>query len=136
MSAEFVDTNILIYAHDASAGRKHEISLDLITRLTAEGSGVVSTQVLAEFFSVATRKLRLTCREAREIILDFGSWQMHRPTHASLLEAADLQQRHQISWWDALIVNSAIELGCSTVWTEDLNDGQRFLTVTARNPFV
>jgi predicted nucleic acid-binding protein len=92
--------------------------------------------VLAEFFSAATRKLGFSSDEAEEVVADFGAWTIHRPTHASLLAAVNIQRRFQINWWDALIVNSAVELGCSVLWTEDLNDGQQFSSVTARNPFA
>jgi predicted nucleic acid-binding protein len=136
MSAEFVDTDILVYAHDASAGEKYEIARRLIARLTNDGIGATSTQVLAEFYSVAIRKLRFSGEEAEEIVFDFGSWPLHRPTHASLLQSIAIQRKFRINWWDALIVNSALELGCSTLWTEDLKSGQRFSTLTARNPFA
>ena len=136
MSAEFVDTNVLVYAHDSGAGRKHDVATDLVARLNLESAGALSTQVLAELYSVATRKLRFPSEEAQEIIFDFGGWLLHRPTHASLLHAAAIQRRFQINWWDALIVNSALELGCSTLWTEDLKHGQIFTTLTARNPFA
>jgi predicted nucleic acid-binding protein len=136
MSAEFVDTNILVYAHDSSAGQRHEVSSALLERLIRSRAGAISTQVLTEFYSVATRKLRFSSKEVEEIVFDFGSWLLHCPTHASILQAVSIQRRFQINWWDALIVNSAVELDCSTLWTEDLHDGQQFSTVTARNPFA
>jgi predicted nucleic acid-binding protein len=135
MNVEFVDTNVLIYAHDRGAGQKHEKSVQLLSRLLDEDAGALSIQVLTEFYAAATRKLNMTSQAAEEILVDLGSWILHRPDHRDLLQAAGLQRRYKISWWDALIVNSAIELGCNPLWTEDLADGQRYGSVTARNPF-
>jgi predicted nucleic acid-binding protein len=73
--------------------------------------------------------------EAEEAITDLSSWSIHRPGHADILKAIRLLRRYKTSWWDALVINSAIELGCSVLWSEDLNDGQRFGTLTVRSPF-
>ncbi|MGA3041165.1 MAG: PIN domain-containing protein [Bryobacteraceae bacterium] len=135
MSVEFVDTNILVYAHDGAAGAKHDRSVELLRRLLEEGSGALSIQVLAEFYVTATKKLGMSSQEAEEVLLDLGGWIIHRPTHADLLRAVRLHRRHGVSWWDALILNSAAELGCRVLWTEDISDGQRYGSVTARNPF-
>ena len=135
MSAEFIDTDVLIYAHDGGAGKKHERSVRLLTRLYDEGSGVLSVQVLAEFYAAGTRKLAMCSEEAEAAIEDLGSWSIHRPGHADLLRAARLHRRYQLSWWDAMIVNSAIESGCSILWSEDLADGQRYDSVTVHDPF-
>lgn len=136
MSAEFVDTNILIYAHDGGAGMKHAKSVDLLARLFEQGAGALSVQVLAEFYSAVTRKLGMSSVEAEEIIADLGSWSIHCPGHTDLLRAAQLHRRHRVAWWDALVINSALELGCLVLWSEDLSDGQRYGSVTVRNPFV
>jgi predicted nucleic acid-binding protein len=135
MSVEFVDTNVLIYAHDGGAGARHDQAVELLARLLEDGSGALSLQVLAEFYSAATRKLGMKSEEAEHVLRDLGGWTVHSPAHADLLKASALHRRHKLAWWDALIVNSAIELGCSVVWSEDLGDGRRFGTVTVRNPF-
>ena len=135
MSAEFVDTNVLIYAHDGGAGKKHNAAVDLLARLFESSTGAVSIQVLAEFYSAATRKLAMSSKAAEDAIRDLGSWIIHRPGHADLLRASRLHRRYKIGWWDALIVNSAAELGCSVLWSEDLTDGQRYSGITIRNPF-
>jgi len=135
MSVEFVDTNVLIYAHDGGAGAKHARSVELLERLVSEGSGGLSIQVLQEFYFAATRKLGMTSDGAEEVLADLAGWVIHRPGHSDLLRAAHLHRRFQISWWDALILNSAAELGCGVIWTEDLSDGRRYGTVAVRNPF-
>ena len=136
MSVEFVDTNILVYAHDGGAGAKHARSVELLTNLFENQAGALSTQVLSEFYAAATKKLRMTSQQAEEVIADLAGWTLHRPSHADLIRAAQLHRRHKISWWDALIVTSAIQLECDLLWSEDLSDGRRYETVTIRNPFV
>ena len=136
MSVEFVDTNVLVYAHDAKAGQKRVNSIELVRRLAKDNSGALSIQVLSEFYAASTRKLAMTSAEAEEIVLDFGAWTIHSPAHADLVRAAGLQRRYKISWWDALIVNSAMVLGCSVLWTEDLSHGQLYGSVMVRNPFL
>jgi predicted nucleic acid-binding protein len=135
MSVEFVDTNVLIYAHDGGAGAKHSRAVELLERLLEDGSGALSIQVLCEFYAAATKKLSMKSEEAEAVISDLTGFALHRPTHADLLKASRLHRRYQIGWWDALIVQSATDLGCSWLWTEDLRDSQRYGTVTARNPF-
>ncbi len=133
---EFVDTNVLVYAHDGSNRRKNLAAVDLVRRLAGTRSGALSTQILAEFYSVGLRKLGLSSLEAEAILGDFCDWVVHRPSHTDLLRACELHRRFQVAWWDALVINSAIQLGCETLWTEDLNHGQQFGPVTARNPFA
>src|SRR5260370_15716412 len=135
MSVEFIDTNVLVYAHDGGAGRRHDRSVDLLRRLFEEANGSISVQVLSEFYSVATKRLSMKSEEAEEIISDLSGWIIHRPGHADVLRAIRLLRRYKISWWDAMVINSAVELGCSILWSEDLTDGQRYGTVTVRSPF-
>lgn len=132
---EFVDTNILIYAQDGGAGVKHKKAVELLTRLVQSDAGAVSTQVLAEFYSAATKKMGMSSQEAEAVIADMSPWTIHRPAHPDLIQAARLQRRYKISWWDALILQSAVAMYCGILWTEDLAQGQRYGTVTARNPF-
>ena len=135
MSVEFIDTNVLVYAHDGGAGRKHDRSVDLLKRLFEDSNGALSVQVLSEFYSAATKKLSMKSEEVEEAIGDLSSWSIHRPGHADILRAIRLLRRYKIPWWDALVINSAIELGCSVLWSEDLNDGQRYGTVMVQSPF-
>ena len=136
MSVEFIDTNILVYAHDGGAGRKHEKSVALLTNLVEADSCGASIQVLAEFYSAATRKLGMTSQQAEDVLADLGSWTLHRPAHTDLLNAARLQRRYKIAWWDALIVQSALALGCAILWSEDLARGQRYGSLKVQNPFL
>jgi predicted nucleic acid-binding protein len=135
MSVEFIDTNVLVYAHDGGAGTKHDKSVELLTRLFEDGSGVLSIQVLAEFYVVARKKLAMKSEEVEAAISDLGGWIIHRPAHADVLKASRLHRRYNVAWWDAMVLNSAIEAGCTVLWSEDLNDGQKYATVTVRNPF-
>ena len=136
MSVEFVDTNVPVYAHDGGAGDKYVKSCKLLSRSIEEQSGAISIQVLTEFYHAAIRKLGMKSQEAEEIIADLGSWTTHRPEHADVIRASRLHRCYKLAWWDALILNSAIELGCRIVWTEDLTDGQRYGPTTVRNPFL
>ncbi len=135
MSVEFIDTNVLIYAHDRGAGRRHHRAVELLTRLLEESSGALSIQVLSEFYAAATRKLAMPSQVAEEVIHDLRGWSIHRPGLADILKASSLHRRYKMPWWDALLVNSAIELGCPLLWTEDFSNGQRFGSVTVQNPF-
>ena len=136
--SQFVDTNILIYAHDHSAGAKHSRASDLIRTLWQSGEGCLSIQVLQEFYVNITQKVAkpLKADVAVQIITDLSVWQVHRPGVEDVLDAIRLQDRYQTSFWDAMIVASAIQLGCQTVWSEDLNAGQFYAGVNVVNPFA
>jgi predicted nucleic acid-binding protein len=136
MNIEFVDTNILVYAHEGGAGEKHRRATALVQHLIEGGAAALSVQVLTEFYAVATRKLSMSSAEAEEIIADLAAVMIHRLHLQHVLGAIQLQRRHGISWRDALILQSAIELGCRILWTEDLAHGQRFGPVTVKNPFL
>jgi predicted nucleic acid-binding protein len=138
MSGEFVDTNVLLYAHDQTAGAKREAAIALLTRLIDEGVGLLSTQVLMEFFVSATRKLprRMDADTAVEIIEDFGTWPVFTPGVADILAGAKLTERYGIHFWDAMIIQGAVSLGADVIWSEDLNAGQQYEGVPVRNPFA
>ena len=134
---QFVDTNVLIYAHDRSAGEKHLRARELVTGLWESGEGCLSIQVLQEFYVNVTRKVAkpLTPEAAAQIIADLSVWQMHRPGVEDVLDAIRLQSRYQISFWDAMIIASALQSGCQTIWSEDLNPGQTYDQVKVLSPF-
>ena len=93
MNVEFIDTNILIYAHNAKSGAKHNRSVELISQLTNDDHGALSLQVLYEFYATATRKLGMVSEQAEAVILDFGIWRVHRPAHPDLVRAVRLHRR-------------------------------------------
>jgi predicted nucleic acid-binding protein len=133
----FVDTNVLVYAEDRDAKAKHEIARDLIVQLWDDRDGVLSVQVLQELYVNVTRKLKkpLSTPKALEIIGEYLTWTVIDNTGRLLTEAIALQQRAQLSFWDSLIVQAAIEAGCDKLYSEDLSPGQRFGPVTVVNPF-
>ena len=136
MSVEFLDTNILVYAHDRAAGTKRDVALRLLTRLVNEDLAAISTQVMSEFYSVATRKLRINVTEVEAILMDMSAWHVHSPAAIDAIEAARMCRSKKVSWWDALIVTSAASLGCSTLWSEDMRHSSLINGVRVRNPFV
>jgi predicted nucleic acid-binding protein len=132
----FVDTNILMYAHDASAGAKHERAQALVEQLWRNRTGVVSTQVLQEL-SVNMRQKTgrpLDAKVTREIIADYLTWQVVVNGGEAILEALDLEARFQISFWDALVVHAAQMSGAEVLYSEDLSDGQVYGSVRVVNP--
>jgi predicted nucleic acid-binding protein len=133
----FVDTNVLIYAEDRDAKEKHLVARDLILELWDNREGVLSVQVLQEFYINVTRKLKkpLTAGKAREIVEEYLTWTVIDNTGRMLLDAMELQRKAQLSFWDSLVVQAAIDAGCDKLYTEDLNAGQRVGSVTIVNPF-
>ena len=138
LTVEFVDTNVLLYAYDASAGERHEAASALVDRLWRDRRGALSVQVLQEFYVNATRKVATTIdpEVAVDRLKSLTRWRVHSPLPDDVIAAATLSSRHQLSFWDAMIVRSAAELHCTTLWTEDLNDGQLIEGVRLANPFT
>jgi predicted nucleic acid-binding protein len=132
----FVDTNILMYAHDTSAGEKHERARALVEQLWRDRAGVVSTQVLQELSVNLRKKVRvpLDGKATRDIVADYLTWQVVVNGGESILEAIDLESRYQISFWDALIIHAAHTSGAEIVYSEDLSDGQTYGDVRVVNP--
>jgi predicted nucleic acid-binding protein len=135
---QFVDTNVFVYAHDVTAGDKHIRARALLEGLWVTREGCLSVQVLQEFFVTTTRKIPkpLDAAAAARIIDDLAHWHVHAPSAADVLAAIDLHQRTGASFWDAMILRSAKELGCETLHSEDLNPGQAYEGVQVRNPFL
>jgi predicted nucleic acid-binding protein len=134
---QFLDTNVLVYAHDKSAGEKHEQAKTLIQELWNSGTGCLSIQVLQEFHVTITQKVAqpLSVESAARIIEDLAFWKVYAPQAKDVLRAIDLQQRYKLSFWDAMIVWSATQLACSIIWSEDLNPGQVYEGAQLLNPF-
>lgn len=140
MSVErtFVDTNILLYAYDVEAGAAHVAAAAALRELWESRAGVLSTQVLNEFIVNARRKWRPTPPGSRveEIVSRYRVWPVHRPDVDDLIAASRLQTRVQLSYWDALIVQSAIALRATRIYSQDLNAGQIIEGVRVVNPLV
>ena len=134
----FVDTNILLYAHDRTAGVKHDRARQLLERLWNSGEGVLSTQVLQELCINLRRKIAhpLPVEEIRQIVQDYLSWEIVVNTPASTLHALEIEARYQISFWDALILHAAESVGATVVYSEDLQGGQKYGPVQVVNPLI
>ena len=134
----FLDTNIWVYSQDIHDETKHQTVEKLLTQLWTSGLGVLSTQVLQEFYSVATRKLRppLTPAQARQMVHDYSEWCRVDTDLLLIISASRLSELHSINFWDALIVEAALRVGATELASEDLHHGHRFGEVTVRNPFL
>jgi predicted nucleic acid-binding protein len=133
----FVDTNILLYAHDTSTGEKHERAKALVEALWEARAGVVSTQVLQELVVNLRKRAKnpMDVRATRDIVSDYLAWQVVVNGGDSILEALDIEARYQVSFWDALVIQAAHAGGAEILYSEDLSDGQRYGTVRVKNPF-
>lgn len=140
MAAEgtFVDTNVLVYAYDVDAGEKHDVANARLHELWENESGSLSSQVLQEFYVTVTRKLTKPLRRhaARDVISTYAAWPVHRPDIDDIVSASEVEERHRLSFWDALIVVSARRSGARELLTEDLQGGQRLDGVLVVNPFT
>jgi predicted nucleic acid-binding protein len=134
----FVDTNILVYAHDRSAGVKHQRAQALVERLWDSGEGALSTQVLQELCINLRRKAGnpLSVDEVRLLIRDYVTWEVVTNSPAAILKALEIEVRYKISFWDALIVQAAEETGASILYSEDLAAGQRYGALRVVNPLI
>ncbi|MEX0829245.1 MAG: PIN domain-containing protein [Nitrospirales bacterium] len=133
----FVDTNVLVYAHDTSAGRKRDRALEVIQELWNTGTGVMSTQVLQELFVSLTQKIPkpIDGRKARSIVEDLCTWEIVTNDEHAILEAIDLKIKYQLSFWDSLILEAAGRSGATILYSEDLSHGQQVEGLTIVNPF-
>jgi predicted nucleic acid-binding protein len=134
----FVDTNILMYAHDRSTGAKHRLAVSLLERLWDSGQGVLSTQVLQELCINLRRKVTppLPVNQVRQLILDYSTWEIVTNTSESVLQAIDIEARYKISFWDALILHAAGNSGASILYSEDLATGQSYGGIHVVNPLI
>lgn len=138
MSARtFVDTNVLIYAHDRDAGEKYETAKTVLRELWTEREGVLSMQVLQEFYVNVTRKIPspLPKAAARAIVESYRSWCM-QTTVEEIATAFRIEDQAKVGFWDALVVASASKSGAVRLVSEDLNAGQTILGVRVENPFA
>lgn len=133
----FLDTNILIYAHDLDAGNKHDIALKIVKDLWEKRTGVLSTQVLQEFYINVTKKIpkSILPLEAREIIRAYMYWEIKENHPMSIIRASEIEEKYRISFWDALVVAAAYEAKVDKILTEDLDSGQMIEGIIIENPF-
>ena len=134
----FLDANVLVYAHDVSAGGKHEVARAAVGELWVAGTGVVSSQVLQEWFVIVTRKIPkpLDASAARRIVADLLSWEVIVNDGTSILAAIDIHQRFGFSFWDSLILQAALRAGATRLLSEDFTHGQKVDGLRIENPFV
>lgn len=131
----FVDTNVLIYADDLSAGAKQDRARELIREMMRNKTGVLSLQVLQEYFAVATRKLGLSATSVRRRIELVSRLDVVLLGVEDVLAAIDLHRLHTFSIWDALVIRAALNAGCRILYSEDLQEGQRIQGMEVVNPF-
>ena len=132
----FVDTNILVYAHDLSAGDRHTKASAVIESLWESKTGVISTLVIQEFYVTVTRKIRnpLKPAEAREIIRNYFAWPVQTNDPETTIRASEIEENNSLSFWDALVVAAALRLEANKIMTEDLNHGQIIEGILIENP--
>jgi predicted nucleic acid-binding protein len=136
MRRGFLDTNVLVYAEDASNPEKQEKAIALILELAGQRSAVVSIQVLSEYFHTVTRKLHVGAAVARSQVEFYARFQVVEPTVTDVLGAIDLHRLHGMSYWDSLILRCAKQAGCPVLFTEDMQHGQLVDGVRIENPFL
>jgi predicted nucleic acid-binding protein len=132
----FLDANILVYAQDAGSPHKQRKSREVIALLADSGDGVISTQVMQEFFVTATRKLGVPPLVAKGVLKTLAVFEIVQVSPPLIQDAVDCSILNQLSFWDSLILAAAASAGCATVYSEDLNPGQAILGVRVRNPLA
>ena len=132
----FLDTNILVYTDDNGSAEKQTLALELFVDCRRRRNGVISTQVLQEYFVAATRKLGVAAEVARRKVEIFGHLQVVGLDVGDILGAIDLHRLHGLSFWDALVVRGALASGCSRLYSEDLQAGRKFEGLEIVNPFA
>jgi predicted nucleic acid-binding protein len=131
----FVDSNVLVYADDRKAGLKRDRARELIEEVMGSGTGVLSLQVLQEYFAVATKKLGISAVGARQRIELVSRLDVVILGVSDVLAAVDLHRLHGFSIWDALVIRAALNAGCRVLYSEDLQDGRRIDGLEVVNPF-
>jgi predicted nucleic acid-binding protein len=131
----FFDTNVLIYADDKSTPAKQKRAIELVTEHRRARTGVVSLQVLQEYFVTVTRKLHVDPRVVRRKVELLAEFDVVSPDVADVLAAIDLHRLHQINFWDALIIRAAKQAGCSILCSEDMQDRREIDGLQIVNPF-
>lgn len=133
----FVDTNILVYAHDLDGAAKHTKAKERVELLWQHHQGVLSLQVLQEFYVTLTRKIKspLSPAQVKSMVQLYGEWEVVTLGVSDMLDAIDLATKHKFSFWDALIVSAALKADCAVLLSEDLQHQQKIGPLTIQNPF-
>ena len=133
----FIDTNVLVYAFDVDSGGKREVAEEVLLALRQQRSGVVSMQVLQEFYNTVTRKIAhpMPKEKARAVVDSFSQWCVET-TPAEIGRAFQIEDAARISFWDALIVAAELKAGAQRILSEDLNPGQQIAGILIENPFA
>jgi predicted nucleic acid-binding protein len=132
----FLDTNILLYADDSAYPAKQQRALDLILEHRAQRTGVLSLQVIQEYFVNARRKLGLDPEFVRQKVESYFRFEVVEPVATDIFAAIDIHRLHRISYWDALVLHCARKAGCRVVLSEDMQHGQVIEGVRIVNPFL
>lgn len=134
----FVDTNILVYAHDLDAGQKHRTAKAHVKALWESQTGIISTQVLQELYVTLTRKIPTPLNKAqvRRILNNYMAWDVAVNDAPTILQASEIEEAYHISFWDAMIVSAAFIKNAAIILTEDLQEGQCIEGMTIVNPFL
>lgn len=134
----FLDTNVIVYAHDRSSGKKNTIAMEIMEYLWDRKKGVISVQVMQEFYVCVTTKILkpLPLKVAGKILEYLLNWDLIINDEYITIKAINLQEKYRFSFWDSLIIQSAIQSQAYTLFSEDLSDGQIIENVKIVNPFV
>jgi predicted nucleic acid-binding protein len=134
----FVDTNILLYAHDRQAGDKQIRAAALLTSLWENQTGILSSQILQEFFVNVVRKIKppLAIPRAREIIRNYSTWVLYDTGPGDIVRASEIMELAGFSFWDSLVIAAAEKSGAELLYSEDLQHGQRIAGLLIQNPFL
>ncbi len=131
----FFDTNVLVYADDKSAPAKQKRAVELVAEHRRSGTGVLSLQVLQEYFVTVTRKLAVDAQIARRKVELLAEFDVVTPEVTDILAAIDLHRLHNFSFWDALVLRAAKQAGCRVLLSEDLQHAREIEGVRIVNPF-
>jgi predicted nucleic acid-binding protein len=134
----FLDTNIIVYAHDSSSSEKNAIAKEIMDNLWESKKGVISIQVLQEFFVCVTQKIKnpLQIKNARMILEYLSTWEIVINDKHITMQAIDLQEKFKFSFWDSLIIQAAVQGQTKILLSEDLPDGQLVMGTKILNPFT
>jgi predicted nucleic acid-binding protein len=131
----FLDTNVLVYTDDRADLKKHRRALELVAEHRTAGTGVVSLQVLQEYFVTITRKLRVDVQVARRKVELLAEFDVARPEVGDVLASIDLHRLYGLSFWDALVLRTAKQSGCKVLFSEDMQTQREIEGVRIENPF-